>query len=189
MKPNSTPWFVPTPSQRQPFCPPSLQQHKHTKSEDREVPPSPRSDQELCRSWVTLVGSYSLGLHIGRLRLQGVPQGNISPHPFQQQPTSLLTRAAKQETPVLAKPISAPKAGKRDFKLGLSLCPSVGNLLCQRSHQARFCLQKIKTTIPRHCHGHAAPTTTVYHHFSKWAYTGSLPTPHSEPLQRLAMLT
>lgn len=144
MKPNSTPWFVPTPSQRQPFCPPSLQQHKHTKSEDREVPPSPRSDQELCRSWVTLVGSYSLGLHIGRLRLQGVPQGNISPHPFQQQPTSLLTRAAKQETPVLAKPISAPKAGKRDFKLGLSLCPSVGNLLCQRSHQARFFCRKLR---------------------------------------------
>lgn len=47
--------LVPKPSQRQPFCPPSLQQHNHTKSEYREVPHSPRFDRELCGSWVTIV--------------------------------------------------------------------------------------------------------------------------------------
>lgn len=49
----------------------------------------------------------------------------ISAHPSKQQPMNLfLSKAANQETPVIAKPLSAPRLG--DFKL--SLCLSVGNL-------------------------------------------------------------
>lgn len=77
------PLLVPKPSQRQPFCPPSLQQHNHTKSEYREVPHSPRSDQELCGSWVAIVGfTHSTP---NRTTPGGAPEKYLPIHPSSSQ--------------------------------------------------------------------------------------------------------